>query len=45
MNNGGGLPEGMGSAGWKRQRGENEDNHNSIINKIQFKKEEKENQC
>ena len=37
----GGLPEGVGGAGWRGERGKNRDNCNSIINKIK-KKIEKE---
>ena len=37
----GGLPEGVGVAGWRDERGKrNWDNCNSIINKIHFKKVE-----
>ena len=34
MNSGVGIPEGVGGAGWRGQRGKNWDNYNSIINKI-----------
>ena len=36
----GGLPEGVGGAGWRwaKIREKNQDNHNSIINKIIKKK-------
>ena len=37
MNNVGGLLEGVGCAGWRGAKGENQDNYSSIINKIQFK--------
>ena len=33
-----GLPEGVGAAGWRRTKGGNWDNCNSIINKTYFKK-------
>ena len=32
------MPEGVGGAGWRSQRGKNQDNSNSIINKIKFLK-------
>ena len=32
MNNGRGLPEGVGGTGWRRAKGRNQDNSNSIIN-------------
>ena len=39
MVGGGGLPEGVGGAGWREGKGgKNQDNCNSIINKIYFKK-------
>ena len=34
MNNGVGLPEGVGGAGLRGAKGENQDNCNSIINKV-----------
>ena len=34
----GGLPEGVGAAGWRGAKGGNQDYCNSIINKIEFKK-------
>ena len=36
MNSGGGLPEGVRGTGGGAQRRGNQDNCNSIINKIQF---------
>ena len=30
----GGLPKGVRAAQWREQRGRNQDNYNSIINKI-----------
>ena len=38
MNNGGGLPEGVGGAGWRGAKGKNQNNCNSIIDNIIFKK-------
>ena len=36
---GGGMPEGVGGAGWRGAKGENWDNRNSIVNKYNLKKE------
>ena len=35
-----GLPEGVGGAGWRGTKGENQDNCNSILIKIYFFKKE-----
>ena len=30
------MPEGIGGTGWRGAKGENQDNYNSLINKIQL---------